>query len=76
MERIAGKKVAFLLLQIWEEERVPVLIPLKELFKLKVFKDKGNFTPKKEGREFFLVTPRGDSPILLVTGTEAVSKLL
>ena len=71
-----GKKVAFTLLQIWEDERASVLIPLRELFKLKVFKDKGNFTVKKEGREFFLVTPRGDSPISLATGTEAVFSLL
>ena len=71
-----GKKVAFALFQIWEDERASVLIPLRELFKLKVFKDKGNFTVKKEGREFFLVTPRGDSPITLRTGTEAVFSLL
>lgn len=71
-----GKKVSFALLQIWEDERVSVLIPLRELFKLKVFKDKGNFTVKKEGREFFLVTPRGDSPIALMTGTIAVFSLL
>jgi len=72
----AGKKVVFTLLQIWEDERAAVLIPLRELFNLKVFKDKGNFTVKKEGSEFFLVTPRGDSPISLETGTRAVFSLL
>lgn len=71
-----GKKVAFTLLQIWEDEQASVLIPLRELFKLKVFKDKGNFTVKRVGREFFLVTPRGDSPIPLVTGNETVFSLL
>jgi hypothetical protein len=71
-----GKKVVFALLQIWEEERASVLIPLQELFKLKVFKDKGNFTVKKDGRDFCLVTPRGDSPIMLRTGIEKVFTLL
>lgn len=71
-----GKKVVFALLQIWEDECASALIPLRELFKLKVFKDKGNFTVKKDGREFFLVTPRGDSPITLRTGTESVFSLL
>ena len=71
-----GKKVAFTLLQVWEDEFASVLIPLKELFKLKVFKDKGNFTVNKDGREFHLVTPRGDSPIMLRTGIEKVFTLL
>lgn len=71
-----GKHVAFTLLQVWEDERAAVLIPLKELFTLKVFKDKGNFTVNKNGREFHLVTPRGDSPIMLRTGIEKVFTLL
>ena len=58
------------------EEMASVLIPLQELFKLNVFKDKGNFTVKKDGRDFCLVTPRGDSPIMLRTGIEKVFTLL
>ena len=71
-----GKKGVFALLQIWEEEGASVLIPLQELFKLKVFKGKGNFTVKRDGRDFCLVTPRGDSPIMLWTGIEKVFTLL
>jgi hypothetical protein len=71
-----GKRVAFTLLQVWEDERASVLIPLGDLFKLKVFKGKGNFTVKKEGKRFSLITPRWDSPMELKTGTETVLSLL
>jgi len=71
-----GQRVAFVLLQVWEKERSAVVISLQELFKLKVFKDKGNFTVKKEGREYQLVTPRWDVPLMLRTGIEKVFTLL
>ena len=64
------------MLQVWEDESASVLIPLKEHFKLKVFKDKGNFTVKKDGRDFVLVTPRWDFPIKLKNGIEDVFTLL
>ena len=71
-----GSMITCLFLQVWEAERRVVLIPLNELKKLKGFRDTGDFNIKKrDGREFFLVTPRWEDNIKLKDSLDGLSIL-
>ena len=72
----SGSMITCLFLQVWEEDKRVVLIPLNELKRLKGFRDTGDFHVKRDGGEFFLVTPRWDDPIKLKTGVEQLFTLL
>ena len=72
----SGGTIACVILQVWEEDEEVVLIPLKELTRVKEFRDKGSFHVKKDAGEFFLVTPRWDDNIKLRNGLEDIFTLL
>ena len=71
-----GLMISCLFLQIWEEDKRVVLIPLNELKKLKGFRDTGNFNVKRDGREFFLVTPRWEDNIKLKDSLDGLFDLI
>lgn len=62
---LAGETIKCILVQIWETQRRIVLVPLKELNRVREFRDSGDFHIKEESGEFFLQTPRWDENIRL-----------
>ena len=61
------KRASLTLLQVWENERRIVLIPLNSLQKVSGFTKTGDFRVKQDGAMFYLPTPRGEDPIYLST---------
>ena len=61
------KRISLTLIQVWENERRIVLLPLKTLQKVSAFTKTGDFRVKQDGAMFFLPTPRGEEPIYLST---------
>jgi hypothetical protein len=53
------------ILQVWETDERVVLIPLKDLNRLKRFRATGDFKVKRASGEFVLETPRWDDNIRL-----------
>ena len=60
-----GSAISCVLVQVWESDKRTILIPLKELDRIKGFRDTGDFKVKKDSGEFLLETPRWDDNIRL-----------
>ena len=60
-----GSAIACVLVQIWESDKRTIVIPLKELDRIKRFRDTGDFRVKKDSGEFVLETPRWEDNIRL-----------
>ena len=60
-----GSAISCVLVQIWESDKRAIVIPLKELNRIKIFRDKGDFRVKKDSGEFVLETPRWEDNIRL-----------
>lgn len=63
------------IVQVWETDKRVILVPLKLLDSLKGFRDKGNFTIKKDSEGYTLVTPRWEENIKLKDRLEDLFKL-
>jgi hypothetical protein len=61
-----GKRVAVVFVQVWEDEREEVLIPLKILKRLPGFNRTGDFTVKRVAiGQYAIVTPSWDDEVFL-----------
>ncbi|WHZ23158.1 MAG: hypothetical protein OJF47_002270 [Nitrospira sp.] len=60
-----GSAISCVLVQIWETEKRAIVIPLKDLDRVKSFRDTGDFRVKKDSGEFVLETPRWEDNIKL-----------
>jgi hypothetical protein len=60
-----GSAITCVLVQVWESDKRTIVIPLKELDRIKRFRDTGDFRVKKDGGEFLLETPRWEDNIRL-----------
>ena len=60
-----GSAISCVLVQIWEAEKRAVVIPLKDLNRVKSFRDTGDFRVKKDSGEFVLETPKWEDNIRL-----------
>lgn len=65
-----GSAIACVLVQIWESDKRTIVIPLKELDRIKRFRDTGDFRVKKDSGEFVLETPRWEENIRLKNRVE------
>ncbi|MER3425243.1 MAG: hypothetical protein C4293_20470 [Nitrospiraceae bacterium] len=72
----SGTKVSCIFLQAWEEEKLTILIPFRDLLRLKTFRDSGDFTVRREGLQFFLITPTWEENIKLKSRLEDIFSLL
>ena len=61
------KRISLTLIQVWDNERRIVLIPLNTLQKVSAFTKMGDFRVKQDGAMYYLPMPRGEDPIYLST---------
>ena len=71
-----GKSLSFVIIQIWEGEKCCVLIPCKELNRIRKFRETGDFTVLKDCGEFFLQMPRDEPNIRLTHRLEKIFEFL
>jgi len=60
-----GSAITCVLVQVWESAKRTIVIPLKELDRVKRFRDTGDFRVKKDSGEFVLETQRWEDIIRL-----------
>jgi len=68
--------IRFTLIQVWENERRTVLIPLKTVLTVSTFMNTGDFRVKQDGAMFVLATPRGEENIALSTSVSDLFRSL
>jgi hypothetical protein len=71
-----GEKLSCVFLQVWEANKRCILIPYKQLTRVKRFGDTGDFRVKRDGAEFFLETPRGEDNIKLSSHLDDLFRLV
>lgn len=71
-----GSVISCVLLQVWESDKWTIIIPLKELLRLKTFRDTGDFRMKKDSGDFVLKTPRWEDNIRLKNRWEELFTLI
>jgi hypothetical protein len=67
-----GSAITCVLVQVWESDKRTIVIPLKELDRVKRFRDTGGFRVKKDSGEFVLETPRWEDNIRLKSRLEGL----
>lgn len=60
-----GTVFVCVLMQVWEADKRTILVPLKELERVKRYRDTGDFRIKRDGGQFFLETPKWEDNIKL-----------
>jgi hypothetical protein len=60
-----GSAISCVLVQVWESDKRTIVIPLKELDRIKRFRETGDFRVKKDSGEFVLETPRWEDNVRL-----------
>ena len=71
-----GKRIAVVVIQVWERLRATVLIPARELRRTKTYRDTGTFTVVNNGGEFRIQTVRYEPEIKLKDKLEYLSSFL